>query len=140
MLIRRGLHARGHRFRLGWNYKPDGRHLPGKPDLVFPRRRAVVFVNGCYWHGHACHLFRWPKTESAWWRTKIAANVRRDRRVREQLRAENWRIAEVWECTLRGTERRPLEEVIAQTEEFLSGDAERLVIGADQTVTISDAA
>lgn len=138
LLIRRGLHALGWRYRLGWNYRPDGRLLPGKPDLVFPGRRALIFVNGCYWHGHACHLFKWPKTEAPFWREKIGKNIARDARVRELLEAGGWRIAEVWECVLKGRERRPVSEVLAAIDEFLSGDIERLVIGADQTVTISD--
>lgn len=138
LLIRRGLHEMGRRFRLGWSYKPGGKYLPGKPDLVFPGRRAVIFVNGCYWHGHECPLFRWPKTEAEFWREKIAANIARDRRVREELRAGGWRIADVWECTLKGRGRVPAADILAALDAFLSGDGDRLVIGADQTVTISE--
>ena len=65
MILRRGLHGRGLRYRL------HGADLPGKPDLVFPRHRAVVLVHGCFWHGHGCSLFRWPKTRATFWRTKI---------------------------------------------------------------------
>jgi DNA mismatch endonuclease (patch repair protein) len=121
MLLRRGLHA------LGWRYRLHDRRLPGRPDLVFPGRRAVIFVNGCFWHGHDCHLFRWPQSRAEFWLEKISGNIRRDRRTREELLAGGWRIAEVWECTLKG-------------HEFLSGDATRVSVGADQTVTISEAA
>jgi DNA mismatch endonuclease (patch repair protein) len=135
--IRRGLFALGHRHRLGWKYKPRGKYLPGKPDLVLPGRRAVIFVNGCFWHGHGCYLFKWPKTEDAFWRDKILGNVARDQRARTQLRLAGWRIAEVWECTLKGLERWPAGEVLALLDRFIRSDAQRLVIGPDQTVTVS---
>ena len=69
LAIRSALHRLGIRFRL------HDKGLPGKPDLVFPKYRAVVLVHGCFWHGHDCHLFRWPKTRSEFWRHKIGANV-----------------------------------------------------------------
>lgn len=136
--IRKGLFALGHRFRLGSKYKRKGKYLPGKPDIVFPGRRAVIFVNGCFWHGHGCHLFKWPKTEAAFWRNKIVGNMARDLRVREQLRSDRWRIAEVWECTLKGPERRTEGEVQGQLDRFIRSNAARVVIGPDQTVTISE--
>lgn len=128
----------GHRFRLGSKYKRKGKHLPGKPDLVFPGRRAVIFVNGCFWHGHGCHLFKWPKTEAMFWRNKILGNMARDLRVRERLHSDDWRIAEVWECALKGPERLPEGEVVSELDRFLRSDTARLVIGPDQTVTISE--
>lgn len=134
MLLRKGLHA------LGWRYRLHDRKLPGKPDLVFPGRRAVIFVNGCFWHGHACHLFKWPKSRSEFWRDKISGNVRRDDRVRRQLLEGGWRIADVWECTLKGRERRRLDEVLQECSTFLSGSAPTLSVGAAQRVTISDCA
>ena len=136
--IRKGLFALGHRFRLGSKYKRRGKHLPGKPDVVFPGKLAVIFVNGCFWHGHGCHLFKWPKTEATFWRTKILGNMARDLRVREQLQSDSWRIAEVWECALKGPERRPGGEVVSELDRFLRTDTARLVIGPDQTVTISE--
>lgn len=138
LTIRKGLFALGHRFRLGSKYKRKGKHLPGKPDVVFPGKRAVIFVNGCFWHGHGCHLFKWPRTEAAWWRNKILGNMARDLRVREQLQSDRWRIAEVWECALKGPERQPEDEVVRELDRFLGSDAERIVIGPDQTVTISE--
>ena len=133
MLIRRGLHA------LGWRYRLHDPRLSGKPDLVFRRRKAVIFVNGCFWHGHDCHLFRWPKTEELFWRQKIAGNVRRDISVRDQLRQDGWRIGDVWECTLKGRERRPLEDVLAEIDSFLKGEGLDLAIGPNQRVPTSDA-
>lgn len=135
LTVRRGLHALGLRYRLGWNYRFAGRHLPGKPDLVFPARRAVIFVNGCFWHGHGCHLFKWPKTEAESWREKILGNISRDQRARDQLRSEGWRIADVWECTLKGVERWPAGQVVAELDRFIRSDLERLVIGWAVTVS-----
>lgn len=130
MIIRRGLHARGLRYRL------HAKELPGKPDLVFPARKAVILVQGCFWHGHACHLFRWPGTRDEFWRTKIAGNIARDRKVRGQLLTLGWRILEVWECTLKGRERWSVEDVLTACVAFLEGDASFASIGADQTVTV----
>jgi len=95
-LIRSLLHRRGFRFRVN---HPD---LPGKPDIVFPRLRAVVFVHGCFWHGHDCPLFRLPGTRTEFWATKIARNRANDTRVTQALRDAGWRVATVWECVLRG--------------------------------------
>lgn len=94
--IRKGLHILGLRYRLG------GAGLPGKPDLVFPRYRTVVFVHGCFWHGHDCHLFRLPKTRTEFWRQKIEGNRERDARVIRNLEAAGWRVLVVWECGWRG--------------------------------------
>ncbi|MFC3550728.1 very short patch repair endonuclease [Lysobacter cavernae] len=96
LLVRRALHARGFRYRLG------GAGLPGRPDLVLPRYRMVVFVHGCFWHGHACPLFRLPKTRPEFWRDKIESNQSRDERVLAQLAEMGWRACVIWECSLRG--------------------------------------
>ena len=82
------------------------RDLPGKPDMVFPRHRAVVFVHGCFWHGHGCSLFRWPKTRATFWRTKINRNMERDRNALAALKADGWRALVVWECAMRGRQRK----------------------------------
>ena len=92
LVIRSVLHRRGFRFRL---YRRD---LPGKPDLVFPKHRAVILIHGCFWHGHGCHLFRWPKTREDFWREKIGSNMERDRRQFYALRDAGWRVATIWEC------------------------------------------
>lgn len=94
--VRRALHASGLRYRLG------GACLPGRPDLVFHRHRTVVFVDGCFWHGHACHLFRLPKTRTDFWKAKIDANRARDSRVDRDLELLGWRSLRVRECELRG--------------------------------------
>lgn len=101
--IRRGLHALGFRFRLGHSYRIDGSKLPGRPDIVLPKYRTVVFVHGCFWHKHHCHLFRLPKTRTDFWEAKIAANQARDARKEAELRALGWNVETIWECQLRGT-------------------------------------
>ncbi|MCA0246333.1 MAG: very short patch repair endonuclease [Proteobacteria bacterium] len=89
-------HGMGYRYRL---HRAD---LPGKPDLVFPSRRAVIFVNGCFWHGHDCPRgARAPKTNRAYWTAKIARNVARDATSLSQLKAAGWRALTVWECQIK---------------------------------------
>ena len=134
MIVRRGLHALGYRYRL------HAKSLPGKPDLVFPARRAVIFVQGCFWHGHDCALFRWPATREEFWRAKICENVARDSRVREGLLEADWRVLDVWECTMKGRDRRPVDEVVAGCAAFLEGPDRQASIGGSQTVTVLDSA
>ena len=96
LILRRALHARGLRYRL------HNRQLPGTPDLVFRRFGAVCFVHGCFWHRHeGCPYTTNPATRPDFWRAKFRANVERDRRNGERLREAGWRIAVVWECSLR---------------------------------------
>jgi DNA mismatch endonuclease (patch repair protein) len=130
MLIRRGLHARGLRYRL------HDRNLPGRPDLVFPRYTAVVLVHGCFWHGHACPMFRMPSTQPEFWTEKIAANRRRDARALEDLLDAGWRVLIVWECCLKGTKKWPLESVINAAVEFIQGsETTRTIAGANRVAT-----
>lgn len=99
MLVRRALHARGLRYRL------HDRKLPGRPDLVFARYRATVFVHGCFWHMHGCALSKLPATRQEFWRTKLARNATRDREAIDALEAAGWRVMVIWECALRGRSR-----------------------------------
>ena len=93
MLVRRLAHALGYRFRL---HRKD---LPGHPDLAFPGRKAVVFVHGCWWHGHDCRRgARAAKTNADYWSAKIARNVERDRTAQHALAAAGWRVLVIWEC------------------------------------------
>ena len=99
MLVRRLVHGMGFRYRL---HRAD---LPGRPDLVFRSRKKVIFVHGCFWHGHVpCDIYRVPKSRSEYWATKLAANRDRDRRTREELRTAGWSVHVVWECQLRSVE------------------------------------
>jgi|SRR5580693_3608413 DNA mismatch endonuclease (patch repair protein) len=96
MTVRRMAHGMGYRFRL---HRKD---LPGKPDLVFPRLRKVIFVNGCFWHGHNCARgARAPKTNAKYWLTKIARNGARDSAHMAALKNAGWRAAVIWECELK---------------------------------------
>ena len=115
LLLRKGLHA------MGFRYKLHDKSLPGKPDLVFPRYRAVIFVNGCFWHGHDCHLFKWPKSRKDFWREKIKSNIDRDRLVTSQLKEQGWRVLRVWECAIKGRTRIGLDEVLEDSALWLIG-------------------
>jgi DNA mismatch endonuclease, patch repair protein len=88
-------------FGLGFRYRLHSKKVPGRPDIVFPRHRAVVLVNGCFWHGHDCRLFKWPQGNEAFWRKKIEGNRRRDERVIRELAEAGWRTITVWECSIR---------------------------------------
>lgn len=113
MLLRRGLHARGLRYRL------HSAAVPGKPDLVFPMHRAALFTHGCFWHGHNCPLFKWPATRPQFWRNKIEGNRERDAKTIAELKQAGWRVLVVWECALRGRGRLELSEVLDLAERFI---------------------
>lgn len=115
MIIRRGLHGTGFRYRL------HVKALPGRPDLVFPAKRAVILVNGCFWHGHDCSLFRLPATRADFWQAKIAANRARDARTETALLSAGWRVLTVWECSLKGRRRKGAGEVVWICAKFLNG-------------------
>ena len=121
LLIRKALHAHGFRYRLHCD-------MPGKPDICLPRHRAVVFVHGCFWHGHDCHLFKWPSTRPEFWRAKIGRNREVDTVAEEALRDAGWRIATVWECALKGRSRLQLEDVVTTLSEWLRSEQPSLTI------------
>jgi DNA mismatch endonuclease (patch repair protein) len=111
LIVRRGLHARGLRYRL---HRKD---LPGKPDLVFPSRRVVLFVHGCFWHAHAgCRYYKIPRTESERWRKKLEGNRARDVRDQSALISIGWRVVVVWECELRGAVAKRLDELASEIQ------------------------
>lgn len=122
LLIRRALHARGFRYRL---HAP---HVPGKPDLVLRKWKAVILVHGCFWHGHDCHLFRLPGTRTAFWEAKIARNRERDNEVLDALCEAGWRVLTVWECAIRGRTRLEFPDVIDRICAWLSGPSREAVI------------
>lgn len=99
------LHVRSLLHRLGYRFRLHRRTLPGTPDLVFPSRRAVIFVHGCFWHRHAgCPKASIPATRPEFWAEKFEANAARDERVQRALAAEDWRVEVVWECEMRDRE------------------------------------
>jgi len=89
-------------FNSGFRYRLHNRSLKGTPDIVLKKYRAVIFVNGCFWHGHNCHLFRLPKSRTEFWKKKIKSNIERDVRSRKILAEDGWRIGLVWECAVKG--------------------------------------
>jgi len=103
--IRKALYAAGFRYRL------HRRDLPGTPDITLPRYRAVIFIHGCFWHGHDCHLFKWPSTRPEFWTAKIGANRKRDQEARIALLESGWRWIVVWECAIRGKNKIQFEEL-----------------------------
>lgn len=126
ILVRKALFSRGFRYRLG------GCGLPGKPDLVFHKYRAVLFVNGCFWHGHGCHLFKWPSSNQDFWRDKINGNVSRDIANQRACIDRGYRVATIWECAIKGKFRQPWDKIIEQISGWLiQGDSLISVAGTD---------
>jgi DNA mismatch endonuclease (patch repair protein) len=113
LLIRKALHRRGFRYRL------HCKELPGNPDLCLPKYKAVIFVHGCFWHGHDCHLFKWPKTRPEFWVTKITRNKQVDVKAIRALASMEWRTAVVWECALKGRGRLQLNAVADNLAKWL---------------------
>lgn len=111
LTVRRMLHA------AGWRYRLHRKGLPGTPDIVFGTRRAVLFVHGCFWHGHHCRLGRLPKTRTEFWSEKIAGNKARDRRKVDELVEKGWRVMTIWQCGLKDA-----EGTLRDVEAFLNGD------------------
>jgi DNA mismatch endonuclease, patch repair protein len=110
LLVRRVLHSLGFRFRL------HGCNLPGKPDIVLPRYRKIIFVHGCFWHCHAgCPRATLPKTNANFWRNKINGNLVRDKRIRRELKKLGWDVLVLWQCQLKST-----DTIIRRLLRFLS--------------------
>ena len=96
LLVRKWLHSKGYRFSL---HRLD---LPGKPDIVLPRRRTVVFVHGCFWHGHVgCSRSTLPTSNRTYWKSKIDRNMERDRQNARRLRRAGWHVLTIWECMVK---------------------------------------
>lgn len=118
MTVRRLLHRHGFRFRL------HKKSLPGRPDLVLQKHRAVIFVHGCFWHGHDCHLFKLPKTRTSFWQSKIATNSANDIANRLALAQLGWRVLTIWECALKGRQKLETDFLAKTAVEWLkNGDA-----------------
>lgn len=124
LALRRALHARGFRFRL------HSGKVHGRPDLVLPKHRAVVFVHGCFWHRHeGCRYATVPATRPEFWRAKFDANVARDRTVRTTLLDGGWRVATVWECALRKPDQVAASAELLST--WLLSDEDQIEIGVE---------
>lgn len=126
LLIRKAI------FSYGFRYKLHDKKLPGKPDMVFPKYRAVIFINGCFWHGHGCHLFKWPKTRAEFWKNKISHNIELDKKNYEKLIKEGWYILTIWECAIKGKKRKSAEIVINNIINWLdNGQRDKQIRGKD---------
>jgi DNA mismatch endonuclease (patch repair protein) len=119
--LRSALHRIGLRFRL------HGK-LPGKPDIVLNQFKAVIFVNGCFWHGHNCKLFKWPLTRPEFWQNKIKMNVVRDSRNKQQLKISGWRTLTVWECAMKGNYKKKDDEIAQEILEWLTNKSTNMSI------------
>lgn len=122
VVLRRALHARGYRFRL------HSTRVPGKPDILLAKYNAAVFVHGCFWHRHAgCKYTTTPSTRREFWQNKFSANVSRDEAVQDALKASGWRVAIVWECSLRHASQ--IESATDQLSNWLKSKATEIEIG-----------
>lgn len=94
LTLRKALH------RMGFRYRLHVSNLPGHPDIVLPKYKAAIFVHGCFWHGHNCRYFKWPKSNTVFWKDKITGNKKRAKKSERQLNKAGWRTLVVWECEL----------------------------------------
>lgn len=107
-------------FKRGFRYRLHRKDLPGKPDIALPRFKAVIFVNGCFWHCHeGCHYFKIPKSNSRFWIQKLEANKERDEKNVNALKQQGWRVLVVWECAIKGTMKIPPDTLINQVCSWL---------------------
>ena len=112
LTIRKILHSSGYRYRI------NVKSLRGNPDICLPAHNALIFVHGCFWHHHDCHLFAWPKTRKVFWETKIYGNVNRDHETITHLLKE-WRVAIVWECSMKGKTRIDSNELYLRLHKWI---------------------
>jgi len=127
LIIRFGLHKRGFRYRL------HDKSLPGKPDIVLPKYNAIVLVNGCFWHGHDCHLFKLPVTRRGFWRTKINTNRNRDLNNLGKCRRAGWRVLTIWECALKGKSATEIASVLDRIAHWLQSEGKTKTIRGSTT-------
>lgn len=126
LLIRRALHQEGFRFRL------HRKNLAGRPDLVLSKHNAVIFINGCFWHGHECPMFHWPSTRPEFWREKISKTRVRDQENLSILQDMGLRTAIVWECALTGRLRLNLQDTVSMLSQWLCSDSNTLEIRGNE--------
>jgi DNA mismatch endonuclease (patch repair protein) len=125
-------------FRLGFRYRLHGPSLPGKPDLIFPRYRAVVFINGCFWHNHDCPHGALPMTRQEWWRAKLQGNRARDAAVLRELALRGWRTLVIWECSFRTARKnrgRAFDAVADRVARFLRSESRHAVLSGSPVIT-----
>lgn len=112
--------VRKYLFSQGFRYRKNDKRLPGTPDIVLPKYKTVIFVNGCFWHGHeGCKYFVWPKNNADFWKKKIEDNISRDHISIKLLEAQGWNVIIVWECELKKVS---IDETLKKLKENLSGN------------------
>lgn len=119
-------------FAKGFRYKINDKNLPGSPDIVLPKYKAAIFVNGCFWHGHDCSKGQLPKSNIEYWKTKIIKNKKRDVENIEKLLALGWKVATIWECALKGRNSIPLNVLISQLEHWITFGRNKIDISGQQ--------
>lgn len=113
VVIRKALFSKGFRYRL------HDKNLPGKPDLVLPKYNSVILINGCFWHGHDCYLFKLPASNTEFWENKIARNCQNDKKAIAELKRMGWRVLTIWECAIRGRNKIGLDKVVDLTSDWI---------------------
>ena len=110
--------VRKYLFSQGFRYRKNDKRLPGKPDIVLPKYKTVIFVNGCFWHKHeGCKYFVWPKSNSEFWKEKIESNIVRDKKQYEEFKNAGWHVIIVWECELKKKQRMDtLERLVTEIQ------------------------
>ena len=93
--------VRKYLFRHGFRYRKNDKRYPGKPDIVLPKYRTIIFVNGCFWHMHGCSRSRLPRSNQEYWKPKIERNIQRDAENQQKLEVDGWKVIVVWECELK---------------------------------------
>ncbi len=128
LIVRKALYHRGFRYRL---HRSD---LAGKPDLTFPKHKAVIFINGCFWHQHNCEMFKWPKSNEEFWREKLVKNRLRDQQNHHLLSLGGWKIFAIWECSIRGRSNDDINRMLDDVSDWLLCGAENLssIPGSDE--------
>ena len=111
--------VRKYLFSQGFRYRKNDKRLPGSPEIVLPKYKTVIFVNGCFWHGHeGCKHFVWPKSNEEFWKNKIETNIARDKKKTQVLEELGWRVIVVWECELKSVKReKTLKDLIDKIKE-----------------------
>ena len=116
ILVRKYLFTKGFRFR-----KNDKRYC-GKPDIVLPKYKTMIFIHGCFWHGHNCKAAKLPTTRNDFWKKKISANIERDKRNIAELRKQNWNVITVWQCELNRKDKRKrrLDKLVSEIKNYVA--------------------
>ena len=128
VIVRKKLHSYGYR------YRKNLKNLPGTPDIVLKKYGAVIQIYGCFWHGHNCHLFKWPKSNEEFWHTKINTNRKNDLKNQKKLLDDGWKILVIWECALKGKRKRDFDSIIDLISSWLLTEETFYQIAGNMTI------